>query len=61
MKKKPELDDVDVVFDSSPLTEAEKALISEYIRKDKARRKRKQHAKPFAGTNRADVIASVLK
>ncbi len=35
MKKKLELDDVDVVFDSTPLTQEEKRLISEFIRRDK--------------------------
>ena len=41
MKKKIELDDIEVVFDSSPLTEEEKKLISEYIQKEKAKRKKK--------------------
>lgn len=45
MKKKLQLDDVDVVFEPKPLTEAEKNLISEYIRQDKATRKRKQRIK----------------
>ena len=42
MKKKLELDDIDVVFDPSPLTEEEKRLISEYIQQDK-NKKRKKH------------------
>jgi hypothetical protein len=41
MKKKIELDDVEVLFDSTPLTDGEKKLISEYIQKDKAKRKKK--------------------
>ncbi|HVD99983.1 MAG TPA: hypothetical protein VNB90_17370 [Cytophagaceae bacterium] len=41
MKKKIELDDVEVIFDPTPLTEEEKRSISEYIRKDKAKRKKK--------------------
>lgn len=44
MKKKPELDDLDVVFDSTPLTEEEKRLISEYIQQDKTKRRKKRYA-----------------
>jgi hypothetical protein len=39
MKKKLQLDDVDVVFESKPLTKEELRLISAYILKDKARYK----------------------
>jgi hypothetical protein len=38
MKKKIKLDDIDVVFDPTPLTEEEKKLISEFIKQDKANR-----------------------
>ena len=38
MKKKTELDDIDVIFDPKPLTEDEKSRISEFIRRDKAKR-----------------------
>ena len=38
MKKKPELDDVDVIFYPARLTKEEEKLISEYIRKDKIKR-----------------------
>jgi hypothetical protein len=41
MKKKIELDDVEVIFDSAPLTDEEKKLISEYIQKDKTKRRKK--------------------
>ena len=41
MKKKKELDDVEVIFDSTPLTDEEKKLISEYIQKDKTKRRKK--------------------
>lgn len=41
MKKKPELDDIEVVFDSTPLTNEDKKLISKYIRQDKAKRAKK--------------------
>jgi len=41
MKKKPKLDDVDVVFQPSTLTPKEKKLLKEYIRQDKARRANK--------------------
>jgi len=48
-KKKAELDDMDVLFDPRPLTEEEQRLISEYIRQDKAKKRkrlyRKQHLK----------------
>ena len=40
MKKKPDLDDMDVVFDPTPLTADEKRQISEYIRQDKAKRRK---------------------
>ena len=42
-KKKPELDDMDVLFDPKPLTEEERQLISEYIKQDKAKRKRRHY------------------
>ena len=35
MKKKLKLDDINVAFDSTPLSEEEKQLISEFIRQDK--------------------------
>ena len=41
MKNKLKLDDVDVVFEPTRLTEEEKKLISEYIRQDKAKRTKK--------------------
>ena len=44
MKKKPELDDIDVIFQPTRLTEEEKKLISDYIRKDKAKRTKKSSA-----------------
>ena len=44
MKKNPELDDLDVVFDPTPLTEEEKRLISEYIQQDKSKRKKRHYA-----------------
>ena len=44
MKKKPSLDEMDMVFDPTPLTEDEKRLISEYIRQDKAKRRKKHFA-----------------
>lgn len=40
MKKKLKLDDVEVAFDSTPLTEDEKSLISEFIRQDKEKRRK---------------------
>ncbi|MBI4946861.1 MAG: hypothetical protein HY840_10740 [Bacteroidetes bacterium] len=40
-KKKITLDDFDVVFDPTPLTEEENRLLSEYIRQDKAKRRKK--------------------
>lgn len=40
MKRKPQLDDIDVVFDPTPLTEEEKKMISEFIKLDKAKRLR---------------------
>jgi hypothetical protein len=48
MKKKLKLDDVDVAFDPTPLTEEEKKLISEFIRLDKEKRRKKQGRKPTA-------------
>jgi hypothetical protein len=48
MKKKLKLDDVDVAFDPTPLTEDEKKLISEFIRLDKEKRKKKLRRKPTA-------------
>ena len=41
MKKKIELDDIDVVFDPRPLTDEEKRLISEYIQQEKNKRHKK--------------------
>jgi hypothetical protein len=48
MKKKLKLDDVDVAFDPTPLTEDEKRLISEFIRQDKAKRRKKHGRKRIA-------------
>ena len=48
MKKKLKLDDVDVAFDPTPLTEEEKKLISEFIRLDKEKRRKKQGRKRTA-------------
>jgi hypothetical protein len=48
-EKKTRLDDVDVVFDPTPLTEREKTLISENIQQDKARGKKKQRTQTRAG------------
>jgi hypothetical protein len=48
MKKKLKLDDVGVVFDPTPLTEDEKKLISEFIRLDKEKRRKKQGRKRTA-------------
>lgn len=48
MKKKLKLDDVDVTFDSTPLTEDEKYLISEFIRQDKEKRRKKNERKRIA-------------
>ena len=48
MKKKLKLDDVDVAFDPTPLTEDEKHLISEFIRQDKAKRRKKNERKRIA-------------
>lgn len=41
MKKKVKLDDVDVVFDPTPLTKDEQRLLSEFIRKQKDKRRKK--------------------
>lgn len=48
MIKKLKLDDVDVVFDPTRLTEVEKRLISEFIRQDKTKRRKKQRNKHIA-------------
>ena len=48
MKKKPQLDDVDVVFDSTPLTNDESKLISEYIQKQKNKKVSKYKRKQIA-------------
>ena len=58
MKKKLELDDVDVVFDPTPLTEEEKRLISEFIQKDKAKRRNKHYAQQRVGASLAEVRLS---
>ena len=44
MKKKLTLDDFDVVFDPTPLTEEENRLLSEYIRQYKAKHGKKHYA-----------------
>ncbi len=48
MKKKTKLDDIDVAFDPTPLTEDEKKMISEFIRLDKEKRKKKHGRKHVA-------------
>ena len=48
MKKKTKLDDIDVVFDPKPLTEEEKKIISDFIKKDKEKRNKKQNNKRIA-------------
>jgi hypothetical protein len=58
MKKKSTLDDKDVVFDPTPLTEDEKRQISEFIRQDKAKRRKKRYAQQHSGASRADLLAS---
>jgi len=45
MKKNTKLDDIDVVFDPTPLTDDEKKMLSEFIRLDKEKRKKKQGRK----------------
>ncbi len=45
MKKTRKLDDVDVIVDPKPLTEAERKMISEFIRQDKEKRRKKQARK----------------
>jgi hypothetical protein len=57
MKKKITLDDFDAVVDPTPLTEEEKRLISEHIRQDKAKR-RKKFLSHRAGSHRTAVSAS---
>lgn len=49
MKKKPKLDDIDVIFDDKPLTVEEEEQISSYIRKDKAKRRKKNTASKKTG------------
>ena len=58
MKKKTTLDDFDVVFDPTPLTEDEKRLLSEYIRQDKAKRSKKYFAHHRTISSRTAVLAS---
>ena len=41
MKKKAKLDDVDVVFDPTPLTKEEELLLSKFIQELKDKRKKK--------------------
>ena len=48
MKKKLKLDDVDVAFDPTPLSDDEKHLISEFIRLDKLKRQKKHGRKRIA-------------
>lgn len=45
MKKTRKLDDVDVIVDPKPLTEEERKMISEFIRQDKEKRRKKQARK----------------
>jgi len=56
MKKKIELDDLDVVFDPTPLSEDEKRRISEYIRNDKAKRRSKNHAERRLAKHRTTKV-----
>ena len=58
MKKKLTLDDFDVVFDPTPLTEEENRLLSEYIRQYKAKRRKKQFAHHYSGSSRTVAAAS---
>lgn len=53
MKRKPQLDDIDVVFDPTPLTDKEKKMISDFIKLDKAKRASKTRVKrtPLKVTN----------
>ncbi len=48
MKKKVKLDDIDAVFLPGPLTSEHKKLISEFIRKDKEKRRKKHGRKRIA-------------
>lgn len=48
MKTKTKLDDIDVIFQSTPLTKEEKKLISEFIRKDKTKRTKHKTRKRMA-------------
>ena len=50
MKKKIALDDIDVVFDPKPITEEERQLISEHIKKDKEKNKRRQFTQQRTGS-----------
>jgi hypothetical protein len=45
MKKKLKLDDIDVAFDPTPLSEEEKQLISDFIYQDKIKQSKKQARK----------------
>lgn len=58
MKKKLTLDDFDVVFDPTPLTEEENRLLSEYIRQYKAKRRKKQFPHHHASSGRTAAAAS---
>ena len=46
--KKIKLDDLDVTFDPTPLTENEKYLISEFIRQDKEKLRKNNERKLIA-------------
>jgi len=48
MKKKAKLDDVDVVFDPTPLTKEEELLLSKFIQELKDKRKKKHGRKRTA-------------
>ena len=52
MKKKLKLDDLDVTFDPTPLTENEKHLVSEFIRQDKEKLRKNNERKRIAAQNK---------
>ncbi|MEK6614973.1 MAG: hypothetical protein AABZ32_02510 [Bacteroidota bacterium] len=58
MKKKLTLDDFDVVFDPTPLTEEENRLLSEYIRQYKAKRRKKHFAHQQSNSSHSAIPAS---
>jgi hypothetical protein len=48
MKKKAKLDDIDVVFDPTPLTKEEELLLSKFIQELKDKRRKKFRRKRIA-------------